>query len=193
VVSFVKESLGANIEASSLLSRVMIPAINDVGRRFDRKEYFLPQLVASAETMKKACDYLNPYLKRKDLSPGRRSVVIMATVKGDIHDIGKNIVSLILGNHGFKVLDLGKDVSPQKIIREIKKHNSLVVGLSALMTTTMVNMKKVVDLAKQNRLNCRFIVGGAVVTRSYARSIDAEYAADGVDAVKVIKKLSKGL
>jgi len=99
-------------------------------------------------------------------------------------------VALLLKNHGFKVIDLGKDISAGKIICQIKKHKSTIIGLSALMTTTMVNIPEVIELAKKENLNCRFIVGGAVITRAYARSIGAEYAGDGVEAVRVVKKLS---
>jgi len=139
--------------------------------------------------MKIAFGELEPYLKDDDSKRGKRTVVLLATVRGDIHDIGKNIVALMLNNHGFDVVDLGKDVSAEKIIREIKRHKSSIVGLSSLMTTTMVNMKEVVDKAKQQGLNCRFIVGGAVVTRSFARSLGAEYAGDSVEAVRVVEKL----
>ena len=133
---------------------------------------------------------MQPFLKKNAAQEPASNVVILATVKGDIHDIGKNIVSLMLANHGFKVIDLGKDVSPQRIIQEIKKHKSALVGLSALMTTTMVNMQEVIALAARQGLRCRFICGGAVVTREYAHNIGAEYAADGVDAVRVVKRLT---
>ncbi len=186
---FIKEALSSGLKASELVHKIMIPAIERVGDLFDSKEYFLPQLIASAETMKIAFGELEPYLKDDDSKRGKRTVVLLATVRGDIHDIGKNIVALMLNNHGFDVVDLGKDVSAEKIIREIKRHKSSIVGLSSLMTTTMVNMKEVVDKAKQQGLNCRFIVGGAVVTRSFARSLGAEYAGDSVEAVRVVEKL----
>jgi len=141
--------------------------------------------------MKKGFEFLEPQLKKAKIKAEKKSVVILATVKGDIHDIGKNIVALMLKNHGFKVVDLGKDVTIKRIIREIKKYKSVVVGLSALMTTTMVNMKEVIALAKREKLNCRFIIGGAVVTAKYAHTIGADYAADGVQAVHVTKKLSR--
>ena len=121
----------------------------------------------------------------------KRIIVILATVKGDIHDIGKNIIALMLKNHGFTVIDLGKDVSAKKIIQESKRHKVFVLGLSALMTTTMVNMKEVVDLARKEKVKCRSMVGGAVVSKSYARSLGAEYAKDGVEAVQVVKRLSE--
>ncbi|MFH1458867.1 MAG: homocysteine S-methyltransferase family protein [Candidatus Omnitrophota bacterium] len=176
-----------------LVDKVMIPAINKVGDLFDKKEYFLPQLIASAETMQIAFKYLEPYLnnlkKEKKHKKQKKNVIILATVKGDIHDIGKNIVSLMLKNHGFYVVDLGKDVSSAKIVKEIAKYQTPIVGLSALMTTTMVNMKDVIEKCKQKKIKCKFIVGGAVITASYAHSIGAEYAKDSVQAVKVAQNL----
>ncbi|MEA1970930.1 MAG: cobalamin-dependent protein, partial [Thermodesulfobacteriota bacterium] len=106
-----------------------------------------------------------------------------------VHDIGKNIVALMLRNHGFEVVDLGKDVSAEIIIREAARIKPSVIGLSALMTTTMVNMKEVIELAQRESLDCKFMVGGAVVTKVYAESIGAHYARDGVEAVRVVEKL----
>ncbi|MBP7087890.1 MAG: homocysteine S-methyltransferase family protein [Candidatus Omnitrophica bacterium] len=187
---FIKEALKKDLSAEDIIQKIMVPAINKVGDLFDKKKYFLPQLIASAETMKLAFQYLKPYFKKDQIPGSKKTVVILATVKGDIHDIGKNIVSLILQNHGFPVIDLGKDVSSERIIREIKRHQSPIVGLSALMTTTMVNMKEIVGMAKAQKLYCRFIVGGAVVSKSYAHSLGASYARDGVDAVRVVKRIS---
>ncbi len=191
VNGFLAQALNAGIAADKLVNEVMIPAINKVGDLFDRKEYFLPQLIASAETMKIAFGYLKPYLKKSGLKSAKKTVVLLATVKGDIHDIGKNIVALILRNHGFSVIDLGKDVSAKKIISAVKRYKHPVVGLSALMTTTMVNMKEVIQAAKKERLDCRFIVGGAVITKAYANSLGVQYAKDGVEAVRLLKKLDK--
>jgi len=190
VNDFVAQALSTGINADNLVHRVMIPAINKVGEFFDKKEYFLPQLISSAETMKTAFEYLRPHLKKGAPKAKKKTVILLATVKGDIHDIGKNIVALILRNHGFSVIDLGKDVSARRIIREIKRHKHPVVGLSALMTTTMVNMKEVIKLAKKEGLDCRFIVGGAVITKPYAASLGAEYAKDGVEAVRVLKRIN---
>ena len=190
---FAKEALSSGISADKLVQDVMIPAIIKVGDLFDKKEYFLPQLIASAEAMKKGLEYLDPYLEKDISTQKKKVIVLLATVKGDIHDIGKNIVSLMLKNHGFNVIDLGKDVSSEKIIEEIKRVKLAIVGLSALMTTTMVNMKEVIELAEKKGLDCKFIVGGAVVSKSFARSIGAEYAKDGVGAVRLAQKLSSEL
>jgi len=108
-------------------------------------------------------------------------------VQGDIHDIGKNIVALMLRNHGFQVVDLGKDVAAEAILKAVRRHKAPVVGLSALMTTTMVRMPEVIRLAREKGLQCRFILGGAVVTRAFAESLGASFARDGVDAVKTIE------
>lgn len=191
IKGFIKEALSFGLKAGRIVQDIMIPAINKVGDLFDKKEYFLPQLIAGAETMKIAFKELKPYLAKGDLKKGRKTVVILATVRGDIHDIGKNIVALMLKNHGFDVIDLGKDVSADKIVKEIRNHRSPIVGLSSLMTTTMVNMKEIIDKTRKEGLNCRFIVGGAVVTRKFARSLGAEYANDGVEAVWVAKKIAR--
>ena len=186
---FIKKALSFGTTADSLVHDMMIPAISEVGDLFDKKEYFLPQLIASAETMKKGLEYLDPYLKKDVSRREEKASILLATVKGDIHDIGKNIVALMLKNHGFNVIDLGKDVSSEKIIEEIKVYRPAIVGLSALMTTTMVNMKEVIDMARREGLKCKFIIGGAVVSRSYAQSIGAEYAKDGVGAVQLAQRL----
>jgi 5-methyltetrahydrofolate--homocysteine methyltransferase len=166
----------------------MIPAIVEVGNRFDRKNYFLPQLIASAEAMREGVGHLEPRLRQKS-SRRQRGTVLLATVEGDIHDIGKNIVALMMKNHGYKVIDLGKDVPAQAILVAMKKRKPDVVGLSALMTTTMVRMREVIDRAAQAGMRGRFLLGGAVVTKAYADSLGASYARDGVEAVRVLEKL----
>jgi len=182
-------AMDSGMGAQKIVDEIMIPSITEVGDLFDRREYFLPQLIASAETMKKGIAFLEPWLGDDKLEKKQKGLIIIATVKGDVHDIGKNIVALMLRNHGFEVVDLGKDVSAEIIIQEALNLNPSVIGLSALMTTTMVNMKEVIDLAEQKSLDCKFMVGGAVVTKAYAKSISAHYAKDGVEAVRVVEKL----
>jgi 5-methyltetrahydrofolate--homocysteine methyltransferase len=189
VAGLVGETLKAGFDAAILAQEIMIPAIVEVGERFGRKEYFLPQLIASGETMKIGMEALDPFLK-EGLKAGARDTILIATVKGDIHDIGKNIVALMLRNHGYQVVDLGKDVAAERIVREIERHRPRAVGLSALMTTTMTQMKEVIGLARKQGEQCPFVVGGAVVTKAYAESIGAEYARDGVEAVSVIQKIT---
>jgi 5-methyltetrahydrofolate--homocysteine methyltransferase len=189
VAGLVGETLKAGFDAAKLAQEIMIPAIVEVGERFGRKEYFLPQLIASGETMKIGMEALDPFLKEGSKA-AQRDTILIATVKGDIHDIGKNIVALMLRNHGYQVVDLGKDVAAERIVREIERHRPRAVGLSALMTTTMTQMKEVIVLARKQGEQCPFIAGGAVVTKAYAESIGAEYARDGVEAVSVIQRIT---
>jgi len=177
--------------ASELIQEVMTPAIIKVGELFDERKYFLPQLIASAEAMKAGIVYLEPYLEKEKRTAIQKGIVLLATVSGDIHDIGKNIVGLLLKNHGFKIVDMGKDVSCAKIIAAIRRHKPDIVGLSALMTTTMVNMAAVIQAARDHKLSCAFMVGGAVVSESYAKKIGARYARDGVAAVRLAEVLAK--
>jgi 5-methyltetrahydrofolate--homocysteine methyltransferase len=184
-------AMASGIKAFSLVPEIMTPAITEVGEKYDRREYFLPQLIASAEAMKKGIDYLEPYLKEDGDSTVSKGTVLLATVEGDIHDIGKNIVALMIRNHGFQVIDLGKDVPSGKIVEAARAHPGVVVGLSALMTTTMARMKEVMKLAGQEGLACQFLLGGAVVTEAYARSLGAAYARDGVEAVRRLNEIFK--
>jgi 5-methyltetrahydrofolate--homocysteine methyltransferase len=175
-----------------LVNHNLIPAINRVGELFESKQYFLPQLIQSAETMKKAFELLEPRLAEDNPDRPSRSKarVVLATVKGDIHDIGKNLVALMMKNHGFEIYDLGKDVSAAEIIAKAAEVGADLIGLSALMTTTMVRMKEVVALARESGLKARIIVGGAVVNEAYAREIGADgYSPDAYRAVKLAENL----
>lgn len=175
--------------AKALLDEVLLPAINEVGELFDKGKYFLPQLIASAEAMKTGIEYMEPLLLQANTDQEMPTVVI-ATVEGDIHDIGKNLVALMLKNYGFHVIDLGKDVPKETIIAEAKKHNAQVIALSALMTTTMQQMRHVIAYAKQQQVNAKIIVGGAVITQEYADEIGADgYSEDAAEAVKLTKRL----
>ena len=166
----------------------MIPAINKVGELFEQKKYFLPQLIASAQTMEEAVKYLEPLLLTGDSA--KRGKVVIATVKGDIHDIGKNLVALMLKNYGFEVIDMGKDVESEAIIAKAKEEQADIIALSALMTTTMTKMKEVVELKKEAGLSTKVMIGGAVKTKEYAAEIGAEgYSTDAQDAVKVAMAL----
>ncbi|MDR2489536.1 MAG: homocysteine S-methyltransferase family protein [Desulfovibrio sp.] len=186
---WVRVALEEGADPFLLVGERLIPAITDVGARYERKEYFLPQLIRSAEAMQAAFAMLRPLLAEdsRDLS---HPVVVLATVEGDIHDIGKNIVSLMLGNHGFKVVDLGKDVSAADVVEAAVSHNAELIGLSALMTTTMVRMRDTVDLLQRRKIDKKVMVGGAVVTEDFARSIGAHYARDAVDAVRLARQLT---
>lgn len=189
VIELTKRALDEGASARELLDGLLIPAINEVGELFDKGRYFLPQLIASAETMKRAIEYLEPLL----MTGGRQKempVVIIATVKGDIHDIGKNLVALMFKNYGFEVVDLGKDVSKEDIIGAARSKGAAVIALSALMTTTMQEMKRVIDYRNEQKLTVPVMVGGAVVTQEYADEIGADgYSKDAADAVRVAKRI----
>lgn len=189
IPSITEKLIEAGTDAEEILNRALMPAIDDVGKKFEKGKYFLPQLINSAETMKNAIAVLEPCLAAKR-SGEELPTIVIATVKGDIHDIGKNLVALMLKNHGFRVIDLGKDVDREVIIETAKKENAAVIALSALMTTTMLEMKEVVDLAKKEGLSCKIIIGGAVITEDYAVEIGADgYSKDAADAVVVVKHL----
>ncbi|MBO4981838.1 MAG: homocysteine S-methyltransferase family protein [Lachnospiraceae bacterium] len=189
IAKLTRDALEAGEDPSVLLNEVLLPAINEVGEYFDKGKYFLPQLIASAEAMKNAIEVLEPLLLKESDSTDM-PVVIIATVEGDIHDIGKNLVALMLKNYGFKVIDLGKDVSKEKIIEAAKKYNARIIALSALMTTTMQRMKEVIGLAKEENIDAKIMIGGAVITQEYADEIGADgYSKDAADAVKLAKRL----
>ncbi len=189
---YVEEALAGKTPASQIVDEMLIPAISKVGDLYEQKKYFLPQLIQSAETMKLAFAKVEPFLKKqKGKAATEKKAIVLATVKGDIHDIGKNIVALMLRNYGFKVYDLGKDVHEEAIIKKAKETGAEIVGLSALMTTTMIEMEKVIKLAKKEGLKCKFMIGGAVVNQGYADEIGADaYSKDAYEAVKIVKKLS---
>ena len=184
-----KQAVEEGHEPKKLLDDVLLPGINEVGELFDKGKYFLPQLIASAEAMKSSIEYLEPLLM-EDHSGKEMPTVVIATVEGDIHDIGKNLVALMLKNYGFHVIDLGKDVSKEKIIEAAIEHKAQVIALSALMTTTMQQMKHVIQYAKEKEVNAKVIVGGAVITQEYADEIGADgYSKDAADAVKLTQRL----
>ncbi|MCL2050203.1 MAG: homocysteine S-methyltransferase family protein [Lachnospiraceae bacterium] len=189
IIDLIKMALNNEIKADEILDSYLLPAINEVGDLYDKGEYFLPQLIAAAETMKLAATYLEPMLAQKENGITTATIVI-ATVAGDIHDIGKNLVVLMLRNHGFRVIDLGKDVASCEIISKAKEHKADIIALSALMTTTMAEMKNITKLAKENNLNAYVIIGGAVTSPQYADEIGARgHGKDAADAVRLVKRL----
>lgn len=176
-------------KASHILNEMLLPAINEVGELFDKGKYFLPQLIASAEAMKLSIEYLEPFLAEAS-GVEEMPVVVIATVAGDIHDIGKNLVALMLKNYGFQVIDLGKDVPKEVIVDEAVKHHAKIIAMSALMTTTMQEMKHVIEYAKEKGADAKIMIGGAVITPDYAQEIGADgYSKDAADAVRVAKQL----
>ena len=188
VVGLVETALAEGLTAMEISSEALLKGLEEVGRRFGSGAFFLPQVMLSAETMKAAFARLKQELAGGGLiSLGK---ILMATVEGDIHDIGKNILVTLLENNGFEVIDLGKNVPASRILAEAQAHAVDAVGLSALMTTTMNQMEKVVSLLKQEGVKTFTMVGGAVVTQEYATEIGADlYAKDAMEAVERIKKL----
>ena len=171
------------MEPGKIVNAILIPAITEVGGKFERKEYFLPQLMQSAAAMQSAMEKLEPLLQNANAA-AEGPVFVLATVKGDIHDIGKNIVALLLRNHHFKVIDLGKDVPAETIVDTALKNHAAFIGLSALMTTTMPQMRVVAELARAKGFHNPIIVGGAAVDEDFANSIGTVYAADAMATVR---------
>ncbi|MHC1752656.1 homocysteine S-methyltransferase family protein [Humidesulfovibrio sp.] len=190
LLAMIEAALAEGADPFALVDGGLIPAILEVGRKYERKEYFLPQLLRSAEAMQAGFARLEPLL----LASGRaekKTPIVMATVEGDIHDIGKNIVCLMLKNHGFEVFDLGKDVPAGQIVDEAERVGAKVIGLSALMTTTMVRMEDTVRLVRERGLDMKVMIGGAVVTEAFAQSIGADgFSRDAVAAVKLASELA---
>lgn len=185
--------LDKGLTPKAIIDSSLIPAIQKVGALYEEKTYFLPQLIKGAEAMQKAMEVLGPYLeKTAEAGIGKKDRVVIATVKGDIHDIGKNIVALLLRNYGFEVIDLGKDVPADRIIQSARDNNADIIGLSALMTTTMIEMPKIARLAAEAGLKAKIMVGGAVLDKRYAESFGAYYARDAYSAVKLAESLIQG-
>ncbi len=188
ILDEVKALLAQGEQPEAVINGHLIPAINEVGELFEKKKYFLPQLISSANTMKTAIEYLEPMLERG--SGEAMASIVVATVEGDIHDIGKNLVVLMLKNYGYHVIDLGKDVPAEKIIDAAEKEKAKIIGLSALMTTTMMRMKEVVDLARERGCSCKIVIGGAAITESFAEEIGADgYSRDAAECVKLVERL----
>ena len=179
------------LSETEILNTCLLPAINEVGELFNKGKYFLPQLIASANAMKKSIEYLEPFMQRENSGEAEK-VVVIATVKGDIHDIGKNLVALMLKNYGYKIIDLGKDVETDEIIRVAKEADADIIALSALMTTTMTVMKDVIEAARKAGLKAKIMIGGAVITQEYADEICADgYSKDAAGAVVMADHLCK--
>ncbi|MEC9490384.1 MAG: homocysteine S-methyltransferase family protein [Halanaerobiales bacterium] len=177
-------------EALEVVNEYLIPALDLVGERYEKGDIFLPQLVQSAETVKEAFSVLKEEMARtggRDLSKGK---IVMATVKGDVHDIGKNIVKTVLENYGYQIIDLGRNVNIREVVNAVVENEIRLLGLSALMTTTVKNMEKTIKAVRDKAPECQIMVGGAVLTTDYAEMIDADYyARDAKEAVEIAKKV----
>ena len=172
-------------QAIDIIDGNLIPALDIVGKGFEKKTVFLPQLLMSAEAASGAFDVIKSYFEKNGAKQEKKGKIIMATVKGDIHDIGKNIVKVLLDNYGYDVVDLGKDVDPEIIVSTAKEQNIRLVGLSALMTTTVPAMEETIKLLREEGLDAKVCVGGAVLTQEYADMIGADkYAKDAMETVR---------
>ena len=188
ILEEVKKMLDGGAKPDEIINEHLIAAINEVGELFDKKKYFLPQLISSANTMKLAIEYLEPMLERSNTEA--MATIVVATVEGDIHDIGKNLVVLMLKNYGYHVIDLGKDVPADVIVDTAMNEGAKVIGLSALMTTTMMRMKDVVELAKEKGCTAKIVIGGAAITESFSDEIGADgYSKDAAECVKLVERL----
>lgn len=180
------EEMLSEISSMEIVDKYLIPSLNIVGKKYESGEIFLPQLIQSAETVKKSFEVIKSKMtniKEEKISKGK---ILLATVYGDIHDIGKNIVKVLLENYCFEVIDMGKDVPAEDILKKVKEEDIKLVGLSALMTTTVKNMEDTIKLLRDNNADCKVMVGGAVLTESYAKMIDADfYAKDARQGVKI--------
>jgi 5-methyltetrahydrofolate--homocysteine methyltransferase len=189
-------SLLQKTEPMDIIEKYLIPSLNIVGQKYERGEIFLPQLIQSAEAVKKAFQVIKNHISdnKEKIADMCRGKIVLATVRGDIHDIGKNIVKILLENYGFEVIDLGKDVPEEDIVRVVRENRISLVGLSALMTTTVKSMENTINALKEEGLDCKVMVGGAVLNTSYAKMIKADYyGKDALASVKIAKKVFEGV
>jgi len=185
-----QQALAEGVDPQSLVHDTMIPAMNEVGRRYEANEYFVPELLIAARAMKASLEFIRPLLAARGAEPVGR--VVIGTVQGDLHDIGKNLVAAMLEGAGFEVVDLGVDVSPEKFIAAVREKNASLVALSALLTTTMHSMKAVIENLNASGLHGRVkvMIGGAPVTQKYADEIGADgYSSNANAAVALARKL----
>ena len=188
VFELTKQSIENGLSPKEILDNGLIAGMNIIGEQFRKHEIFLPDVLMAAKAMYAGLDQLKPLLISEGI-PTMGKIVI-GTVQGDLHDIGKNLVGIMLKGAGFDVIDLGRDVPPEKFIETAKKENANLIGLSALLTTTMINMKKVVNLVRADGSDIKVIIGGAPVSKKYANEIGADaYAYDAGKAVEMVKEM----
>lgn len=182
--------LEQNTDSLTIINEKLIPALDVVGKGFEEKKMFLPQLLMSADAAKASFAAIKTSLSKQGKNSESKGKIVIATVKGDIHDIGKNIVKTLLENYGFEMIDLGKDVDPEVVLKTVREQNVRLVGLSALMTTTVVNMEETIKLLRESGLDCKVMVGGAVLTQEYADMIGADfYSKDAMGSVRYANEL----
>jgi 5-methyltetrahydrofolate--homocysteine methyltransferase len=184
----VESALSSGVEADDILNKALVPAMDLVGEKFGEGEYFIPQVLWSAKAMHAAMELLRPlFAEGGDADKGR---IIIGTAKGDIHDIGKNLVGMMLEGAGFKVVDLGVDVAPERFVETAVDQNGRVIAISALLTTTMPAMGDVISLVRERNLSTKVLIGGAPVDEAFCREIGADgYGVDAVDAVRKVREL----
>jgi 5-methyltetrahydrofolate--homocysteine methyltransferase len=186
----VQEALDSKISVRDILNQGLIAGMDVVGKKFRNNEFYVPEVLIAARAMKTGMKLLKPRFAEAGVEPIAK--LVLGTVKGDLHDIGKNLVSMMLEGAGFEIIDLGVDVTPEKFIAAIKDNKAQVIGMSALLTTTMLNMKTTIESLKTDgiRDQVKIVIGGAPVTQSYADEIGADgYAADAASAVGEVKRL----
>jgi len=191
VSELVDKALVQGVNIGDIINQGLTEGMGIVGQKFETKEYFIPDMLASAEAVGVAMEILEPHLAKSGIKP--KGKIIIATVKGDLHDIGKNIVSILLRGAGYTVKDLGNDVEPQAIVDAVRKESPEFLGLSALLTSTMIHMGETIQALTENGLRdkVKVIIGGAPVSEEFAGSIGADgYGADGFQAVAVVESLS---
>ena len=189
VTEGVNQALKEDIAPAEILNKGLITAMTEVGQLFEDGEFFVPEMLIAARAMKAGVSILKPKLVKDDVKPLGR--VVIGTVKGDLHDIGKNLVAMMLEGVGFEVFDLGTDVTPEKFMEAVKEHDAQFIGMSALLTTTMPGMRAVIETLKENDLRDKVsvMVGGAPVTQNFADEIGADiYAPDGPSAARKAKE-----
>jgi len=193
VTELINKALGQKVRLTDIINQGLTKGMNIVGEKFETREYFIPDMLASAEAVGAAMEILDPHLASSGIEA--KGKIIMATVKGDLHDIGKNIVTILLRGAGYTVKDLGNDVGPQAIVDAVREENPQVIGLSALLTSTMTQMGDTIQALTDSGLRdkVKVIIGGAPVSEEFAQSIGADgYGADGFQAVLVVKSLASG-
>jgi len=191
-VAVTQEALAEGRDPMELITQYMVPAMDEVGRRFECEEYFVPELLLSARAMKGSLELLRPLLAASGAEPAGR--VVIGTVKGDLHDIGKNLVASMLEGGGFEVIDLGADVAPERFIEAVRDSNAGIVALSALLTVTMPSMRKTIEALQEAGLRhqVKVMVGGAPVTPQFAQEIGADaYGENATAAVALARKFSQ--
>ncbi|UCC38561.1 MAG: corrinoid protein [Candidatus Aminicenantes bacterium] len=190
IKELVKKALSLNIRGEEILQEGLIKGMNAIGIKFKKNEIFIPEVLIATRAMKAGMEIIKPYLTQDRVKPQEK--VVMGTGKGDLHDIGKKIVCMILEREGYEIVDLGIDVPKEKFISAIKKENSNIIGMSALLTTTMIYMIEVIEEIERAKLkqNVKIIIGGGPITQSFADEIGADgYAPDAISAAELVKDM----